>query len=184
MHEQSAQHEHSARHSHSAQHEHSAQTTDSGIEYIVHTYSNMLFKLCFSMLCNNADAEDAVEDTFVKYITKNPQLQDEEHTKAWLIRVATNVCKDLYRFNKRRDHLNIDDIQNYCKTEEHSEILEAVMSLPEKFRIIIHLFYIEGYKTDEIARILSISPSAVRKRLQYARNELRFQYQLNAEPQL
>jgi RNA polymerase sigma factor, sigma-70 family len=66
---------------------------------------------------------------------------------------------------------------NYSKTEESSEILEEVMSLPVKYRTVIHLFYIEGYKTDEISDILSISSSTVRKRLQYAREKLRFQYE-------
>ena len=59
---------------------HSDRPTDDEVERIVNTYSNMLFKLCFTLLCNNADAEDAVEDTFIKYITKSPYFQDEEHT--------------------------------------------------------------------------------------------------------
>jgi len=156
---------------------HSGRPTDDEFEYIVNTYSNMLFKLCFTILCNNADAEDAVEDTFFKYMTKSPCFQDEEHTKAWLIRVATNLCKDIHRFNKKRDYINFDDLLNYGKTEENHEILEAVMSLPAKYKTVIHLFYIEEYKTDEISKILSISPSAVRKRLQYARDKLKFQYE-------
>ena len=155
---------------------HSGRPTDDKIECVVNTYSNMLFKLCFTMLGNNADAEDAVGNTFLKYITKSPYFQSEEHTKAWLIRIATNICKDMYRFNKKRDYLSFDDLFNYCKTEEICEILEEVMSLPEKYKTVIHLFYIEGYKTDEIAKILSISSSAVRKRLQYAREKLKFEY--------
>jgi len=156
---------------------HSGRSTDSEIECIVNTYSNTLFKLCFTILCNNADAEDAVEDTFLKYITKSPYFQDEEHTKAWLIRVATNTCKDMYRFNKKREHINFDDLFNYSKTEGSNEILEEVMNLPVKYKTVIHLFYIEGYKTDEISEILSTSSSAVRKRLQYAREKLKFQYE-------
>ena len=150
--------------------------TDDKIEYIVNTYSNMLFKLCFTILCSNADAEDAVAEAFLKYITKAPFFQDEEHTKAWLIRVATNICKDMRRFNARRNYINLEDLHNYGKTEENGEILEAVMSLPAKYKTVIHLFYIDGYKTEEISEILSISPSAVRKRLQYARNKLKFEY--------
>ena len=156
---------------------HSGRPTDDEIKSVVNTYSNMLFKLCFTILCNNADAEDAVGTTFLKYITKSPYFQSEEHTKAWLIRVATNLCKDMYRFHKKRDYINFDDLIHYGKTEENSKILEEVMSLPEKYKTVIHLFYIEEYKTDEISKILSISPSAVRKRLQYARDKLKFQYE-------
>jgi len=156
---------------------HLGRTADDEIEYIVNTYSNMLFKLCFTILCNNADAEDAVCDTFLKYITKSPHFDDNEHKKAWLIRVATNICKDMRRFNKKRDYLSFDDLFNYGKTDENNELMEEVMRLPLKYRTVIHLFYIEGYKTDEIAKILSVSPSAVRKRLQYAREKLKFQYE-------
>ena len=156
---------------------HFGRPTDDSVEYIVNTYSNMLFKLCFTILCNNADAEDAVANTFLKYITKSPCFQNEEHTKAWLIKTATNTCKDMYRFNKKRNHINFDDLSNYSKTEESTEMLEEVMSLPEKYKTVIHLFYIEGYSTDEISKILSISSLAVRKRLQYAREKLKFQYE-------
>ena len=156
---------------------HSGRPTDDEIEFVVNTYSGMLFKLCFTILCSNADAEDAVGNTFLKYITKSPCFQSEEHTKAWLIRIATNICKDIYRFNKKRDYINLDDLFNYGKTEENNEILEEVMNLPEKYKVVIHLFYIEGYKTDEISKILSLSSSAVRKRLQYAREKLKFQYE-------
>ena len=156
---------------------HSGRPTDDEIERVVNTYSNMLFKLCFAILCNNADAEDAVENVFLKYITKSPCFQNEEHTKAWLIRVAANICKDMYRFNKKRDYISFDDLFNYSKTMGNNELLEEVMRLPVKYKTVIHLFYIEGYKTDEISEILSISSSAVRKRLQYAREKLKFQYE-------
>lgn len=154
---------------------HSVRPTDDEIENTVDKYSNMLFKLCFTILCNNADAEDAVSDTFVKYISLLPKFNDEEHKKAWFIRVATNICNDIHRFNKRHNYVNIDDLHDYCKDTQENDIsiLEEVMNLPIKYKTVMHLFYIEGYKTDEISEILSISPSAVRKRLQYARNMLK-----------
>ena len=154
---------------------HSGRSTDDSIEGVVNRYSNMLFKLCFTVLCNNADAEDAVADTFLRYITKPPFFQDEEHTKAWLIRVATNICKDMHRFNKRHNYIDLDELYSYSKTNDNNEILLEIMNLPEKHKTVIHLFYIEGYNTNEISKILSISPSAARKRLQYARDRLKFQ---------
>lgn len=157
---------------------HSVRPTDDEIENAVEKYSNMLFKLCFTILCNNADAEDAVSDTFYKYITLSPDFNDEEHKKAWLIRVATNICNDMYRSRKRHNLMNFDDLYDYCDDEHESDIsiLEEVMRLPAKYKTVVHLFYIEGYKTEEISKILSISSSAVRKRLQYARDMLKMEY--------
>lgn len=155
----------------------SVRPSDDEIENIVANYSNMLFKLCFSVLCNNADAEDAVSETFIKYITKSPHFKDEEHKKAWLIRVSTNICYDICRSRKRSDFINIDDLNNYCSTEQEHNILEEVMQLPSKYKTVIHLFYIEGYKSDEISKILSITPAAVRKRLQYGRKMLKMEYE-------
>ncbi len=150
--------------------------TDEEIENIVNAYSNMLFRLCFTMLGNSHDAEDAVSDTFMKYIEKYQIFTDEEHKKAWLIRVAANRCRDMLKFYKIRRHLNIDDVAQYCQTDDEIDILTALLSLDEKYRTVIHLHYIEGYKTAEIAGMLGISPSAVRKRLQYGRDKLKIEY--------
>ena len=78
--------------------------SDNDIENVVKRYSNMLFKLCFTMLRSNADAEDAVSDVIVKYITTAPVFKSEEHKKAWLIRVAANICNILFK-------------KMYCKTK-------------------------------------------------------------------
>lgn len=156
---------------------HSVRPTDDEIEDTVNKYANMLFKICFTILCNNTDAEDAVSDTFLKYITKSPGFNGEEHKKAWLIRVAVNSCNDMHRFYKKHNHVNLDDIYDYCNSNSDSGILTEVMQLPVKYKTVIHLFYIEGYKTEEISQILSISPAAVRKRLQYGRNMLRMEYE-------
>lgn len=152
----------------------SVRPADKDLENLVLVYSNMLFKLCFTILCNNADAEDAVSDVIVRYITHAPVFNDDEHKKAWLIRIATNICKDMLR--KRRNHLNLDDVCEYCRTEESISIVSEILKLPVKYKTVIYLYYIEGYKTKEIADILSITPAAVRKRLQYGRDILRIEY--------
>lgn len=149
---------------------------DQEIEMAVNTYANMLFKLCFTILCNHADAEDAVSDTFLKFITKAPAFQDEEHRKAWLIRVASNICKDMLRFGKRHPCVDLDELHDCCGTDSSYGILKEILALPAKYKTVLHLFYIEGYKTDEISKILSISSAAVRKRLQYGRDMLKMEY--------
>lgn len=155
----------------------SVRPTDKDLENLVLVYSNMLFKLCFTILGNNADAEDAVSDVIVKYITRAPAFNDDEHRKAWLIRTATNVCKDALRQRKRRNHANLDDISEYCASAESISIVSEILQLPFKYRTVIYLHYIEGYKTAEIADILGITPAAVRKRLQYGRDMLRIEYE-------
>ena len=150
--------------------------TDDEIEKAVHLYANRLFKLCFLLLGNHADAEDAVSDTFYRYITKSPNFQEEEHRKAWLFKVAKNICQDVHRLRKRNQPIHVDDLSNYCTDEKDILFLEEIMSFPAKYKTVLHLFYIEGYKTNEIAQILSISSSAVRKRLQYAREKLKLDY--------
>ncbi len=150
--------------------------TDEEIENIVNTYSNMLFRLCFTMLGNNQDAEDAVSDVFMKYISEYRVFNDEEHKKAWLIKTATNRCRDMLKFYKIRRHSELDEVAEYCGKDDDFEILAELLALPEKYRTVIHLHYIEGYKTDEIARMLKISSSAARKRLQYGRDKLKIEY--------
>ncbi len=156
-----------------------ARLTDDDIADTVLKYSDTLFRLCFSILCNYADAEDAVSDTMVRLIKKAPSFNDEEHKKAWLIKTASNICKDKYRFNKRHNHINIDELSEYCQKEDDNEVLMCLLKLPDKYKAVIHLFYIEGYKTHEIAKILGLSPSAVRKRLQYGRSMIKLEYERN-----
>lgn len=145
--------------------------TDTEIEETVRKYSNMLFKLCFTMLGNNADAEDALSETMIRYMTKSPEFTDDEYKKAWLLKVAGNICKDICRFRSRRNYLNIDDLRDVCASENSndSSVLEEIMQLPYKYKLIMHLHYIEGYSTSRVAKILSVSEATARKRLQYAR---------------
>ena len=155
----------------------SERPTDADIERIVTTYGDMIFKICLVSLGSEADAEDALQNTILKYIDRAPAFHDAEHEKAWLIRVAANICKDMHRFRLRNAHLNIEDLQEYCRTGESTDILEAVMALPQKYKSVLYLFYVEGYKTGAIANILRIAPTTVRKRLQYGRRLLKLEYE-------
>lgn len=128
------------------------------------------------MLQSTADSEDAVSEVFIKYISAEKEFKDDEHKKAWLIRVAVNTCKNMLKFYRLRNYISLEDAENYCKTSEEKSILTEVLNLPEKYRTVIYLYYAEGYKTGEIAQMLSISPAAARKRLQYGRDMLRLEY--------
>ncbi|WP_303965934.1 RNA polymerase sigma factor [Sporosarcina ureae] len=148
---------------------------------MVDTYGNMLFSICLVILCNEKDAEDAVQDTFMTYLTKSPTFNDSEHEKAWLITIATNRCKNMRRYNIIRKHLDINDLQLYSKNNQNHDLLDYLMRLPTKHKVVLLLYYVEGYKVDEIAKILVITTSAVKKRLQRGRELLRERYRKENE---
>lgn len=151
-------------------------TSEEEIRRVIKTYSNSLYKKCILLLCNKADAEDALQTTFLKYLSNSPEFQDFEHEKAWLFRVAINICNDILRKRKTTSHLNIEEVYDFSIAESNTYILSSVMNLPAKYKVVILLFYIDGYKTVEIAKLLKISPVAVRKRLQYGRKLLKLEY--------
>ncbi len=142
----------------------------------VHKYGDMLYRLCFVMLRNTADAEDAVQETFIAYTTKSPVFSDKEHEKAWLLKVASNKCRDMLRFRNRHQLTELSELEAVVQDDESSHILEALMELPEKFRLVLTLYYIDEYKVKEIAEIIKKTPSAVKMRLQKGRKLLEEKY--------
>ncbi len=149
-------------------------------ERVINEYGDSIYRLCTVMLKNTFDAQDAIQECFLKYITKAPNFNDSEHEKAWLIKVAANVCKDMMRKRRRLSPVSPDEIRNLGKSEDNAQILGLLVSLEEKYRIVIHLHYVEGYKTGEISAMLGISEAAVKKRLQRGREALREIYEKEA----
>lgn len=149
------------------------------IEYAVEKYSQMLFRICYGILCNKHDAEDAVQETFLKYMTKAPLFRDSDHEKAWLIKVATNISKNMVRFNNRHAAENLDELRHIGISDDDKDIFTLIMHLPSKYKIVLDLYYIEGYKANEIAQITNTSPVTIRKRLQYGRKMLKQELERN-----
>lgn len=147
------------------------------IEYAVEKYSKMLFRICYSILDNKHDAEDAVQETFLRYMLKAPLFKDSDHEKAWLIKVATNISKNMSRFNSRHATENLDDLKSIGINDSDRDIFELITRLPSKYKIVLVLYYIEGYKANEIADITNTSPVTVRKRLQYGRMLLKKEFE-------
>lgn len=140
-------------------------------------YGDMLFRICFVLLRQRQDAEDAVQETLIRYLRKAPRFESEQHEKAWLIRVATNICKNALRFRSRYETVVSDEFADSTELPpENSEILGALCGLPYIYRVVLQLYYVEGYKTAEIAQILHISLSAVKKRLEKGRKLLKEAY--------
>lgn len=147
--------------------------TDEEIKWLVDNYSSMIFRVSYCILCDIDDAEDAVQETFLKYLTKAPDFSGEEHRKAWLIRVSTNISKNMLMFRRKRETVSINDVESIGINENNYETFELIMSMPAKHRIVMTLYYVEGYKGNEIAEIIGISEEAVRKRLQKGRELLK-----------
>lgn len=146
------------------------------IEAIINRYGDMLYRICVLMLKNESDAEDVVQETIIKYYQKAPAFEDTEHEKAWLIRVATNGCRDMLRFRVRHPLLDEEYVSKIFCDSSDSGIMEALTALPEKYRIVLTLYYIEDYRIEDIAKIIRRTPSAVKMRLQKGRKLLERSY--------
>lgn len=142
------------------------------LEQAVLQYENTLYRTALAVLGDAQEAEDAVQDTFLKYLEKAPAFENSEHEKAWLIRVAVNGCKSRLRSPWRRRSAPLLD--TYPAADENErETVEAVLQLPPKDRAAVHLFYYEGYQTGEIARMTGEPEGTVRSRLSRARGKLK-----------
>ena len=140
-------------------------------------YSDRVFAAAFSVCKNQADADDAVQDTFIKYQTTETDFTDETHLKAWLLRVAINRATDVTRAFWRRNKVSWEDYMDTLAFEEPADkgLFEAVMRLPDKYRAVIHLFYYEDYSVQEIAGLLNRSEGTVKSQLSRGRALLKSQ---------
>ena len=138
-------------------------------EELVVQNENRLYRAALAILGHPQEAEDAVQDTFVRYLERAPQ--NLEYPAAWLLRVLVNGCKSRLRLAWRR----VDPLPDTLSAPgpEEYQALEELFSLPPEDRAVIHLYYYEGYSTEEIARILGCRPGTVRSRLSRARDKLR-----------
>ena len=142
-----------------------------GAEQILRTYGDMLYRICLVTLKNEADAEDAVQDVLIRWMEKRIPFSSAEHEKAWLIRVAVNRCRDMLRRHHRQE-VSLEEIPALSRDPEPSPVLAALLEVPEKFRTVLTLHYIEGYSVAEIAGLIGITGSGVKMRLQKGRHLL------------
>lgn len=147
--------------------------TDSCVSEIISKYANLVFRLCIVYLKNNADAEDAFQDIFIKFFEKNPKFNDEEHIKAWLIKCTTNHCKNILGSYWNRHRVSIDNVILPIEDKDDDELVKFVMKLPFKYKSVIYLYYYEGYSSLEISKILNIKEATVRTQLKRGRELLK-----------
>ncbi len=138
-------------------------------------YKDTVYRVALNFTGNPQDAEDAVQEALLKLYLSKERFEGDEHVKRWLIRVTLNWCKNLSRASRRRLPTPPEELALSIpfEAEEQIALFTAVMSLPEKYRVPLYLFYYEEYSVREIARILELGESAVTTRLSRARGILR-----------
>ena len=140
---------------------------------ILDTYGNSILRLAYAYLHNFSDAEEVLQDTVMRRLSRAPLFDGEAHEKAWLLRVAANLSKNRILYNRRHSADALDESLRAEGREDLSFVWEAVRELPVRQREAVHLFYGEGYATGEIAEILDRKEATVRSELHRARLRLR-----------
>ncbi len=142
------------------------------LEKILEKYSDMVYRLALTRTKSKENSEDVYQEVFMRLSKKMPEFQNEEHEKAWLIKVTINCSKNLLnsKFLKYTAEMKEEIV---FETKERHDIYYAVQELPLKYRTIIHLYYYEDYKINEISKILNIKENTIKTRLARAREKLK-----------
>lgn len=145
------------------------------VEQAFNTYADRVFAAAFSVCRNQADADDVTQDVFVKYQTARQDYVNEDHLRAWLLRVAINRAKDLRTSFRYKNTVPWEDYMEELEFPEPTDgnLFRAVMELPEKYRVPMHLFYYEDYSIKEIATMLRRSEGTVKSQLSRGRTLLK-----------
>lgn len=148
----------------------------SDADALFHTYADMVYRLAYLRTRSASDAEDVLQEVFVRCLRKKPEWTDAEHQKAWFLRVTINCTKSLLTSAFRRHTASLDEsaeVRAPSPDETQTDVYEAVLSLEQKYRTVIHLFYYEGYSVRDIAALTESTESAVKSRLFRGRELLR-----------
>jgi len=147
-------------------------------ENAVKTFSDTVYRVSLNILKNPEDSKDVMQNVFLRYFKHQQEFKSEEHIKAWLIRVAVNESKRYLKINSRNESVPLEEVANslFAENKEEGVIFSEVMSLDEKYRTVILLYYYEGYDVKEIARILRRNAATVRTQLSRARELLKSKF--------
>ncbi len=144
----------------------------------VDEYANMVYRIAYSYCKHPCDAQDITQNVFLKLLQSNTEFQDREHMRKWLIRVAANESKNLCTSFWKKRIVPLEDSESSMVSEgafshqEESDLYDAVMTLPPKYRIVIHLYYYEDYSIQEISEILKRKETTIQTQLMRARKKL------------
>lgn len=134
------------------------------INYIYDTYSNTIIKISYTYLKSTQLSEDILQEIILKIMKKRVKIEDKTKEKYWIIRVTINMCKDYLKSSWHRKNVELDEKLSYLPKEQN-DILTQVLSLPEKYKTVIYLYYYEEYSIKEISKILKTNESTIGTRL-------------------
>ena len=145
------------------------------VPVLAERWGDSLYRAAFAVCRNPQDAEDVVQETLLAYFRSDKQFESDEHIRAWLIRVAVNKARNATICFWRRNRRSLEETLDALTYEDAADrdLLDAVLRLPERYRIVIHLFYYEDYSIREIAELLDLGEGAVKSRLSRGRRQLR-----------
>lgn len=147
--------------------------TNEYLEILVNKYADMVLRLALTHLGNLADAQDVCQEVYIKLFKHQRPFNDAEHEKAWIIRVTINTCKDVISSPWKKWFSPVEEIPLPIEHTESMEVVSFVLKLPRKYRMVIYLYYYEGYKTAEIAELLNLKENTVRTQLKRAKELLK-----------
>ncbi len=131
------------------------------IERAINQYSDMVYRIALTRTGTRENAEDIYQDVFLKYSEKSPNFDDFEHEKAWLIRVTINMTKNFNTSSWNKRVVNLDENLKF-ETPEQTGVFEVVCNLPQNYKTVIYLMYYEGYKINEISKIMKIKEGTIK----------------------
>ena len=139
-------------------------------------YMDTVFRVAMNYLKNKTDADDVTQNVLLKFYKSDVDFESEEHVKHWLIRVTLNECKNFLRFPWQK-YASLEDYMETLQMPEpeHREMLNAVMALPTKYRMILYLYYYEGYSVGEMSKMLDRKESTIQTQLATARKKLKIE---------
>ena len=138
------------------------------LRYVIEKHRDTVYKVAYSYCKNSSDSDDIFQEVFLRFLKNKPNFNDEEHEKAWFIRVTINCCKTFLASFWRTKVVELDD-QISFENKEEGDLFYTVLDLPKKYRIVIHLYYYEDYSIKEISKILDIKETTIQTQLQRAR---------------
>ena len=146
---------------------------DKNMSFAYEKYFDMVYRICFMYFRGNAaDTEDAVSETFLKYIQYEFDFESAQHEKAWLIVTAQNVCKSMLR-RVFRKNVSLDSVVEQACEFKVSEVMDEILKLPQKEKMAVYLHYYEDMSGAEIAKILGCREATVFSLLHRARKKLK-----------
>lgn len=148
------------------------QRTGRAVRDVYEEHAAAVYRVAYSYMKNRYDAEDALQETFMRLLRSGARFADRKHELGWLILTASNVCRDMLK-SKARAHEALDEHPELTAPERDDALLAAILALPEKYKAAVYLHYYEGYTVREIASMLRTSPNTIKTRLSRAREALK-----------